>query len=382
MKRFLPIAAVALVSASCLPVPFDLSLSQGAATASKMSRDNPSLLTVGQGFSSTDRDFVFYPTVRPAGGGMDYSSGFVTSVNGLTFQVQAVGRDPVSGRLSSYGSPQWQQVPNPDAHFPAYAGWPVQPAASALSYFFQYTFDALNPLGGNRYSVKEGDPSAGNFFPVDDSDLHNRIAFDWPLDAVLLGASVSADPGGTYDRVNWLGTQAGTPTNFVEFGYRLNEIGLDSATRTTPRGSAWYDLSAFIPSTISRCAYFYDDNPAADPARLPNRSFASWYDGSSGGWVSYAWDDLVSYRRLPIDHRLDALLSTGELLSTEGGTGRLYDRDGNLRSTFPLGSLVYIGEKYVGGAARSYFSQSMVYDRTLHFNVYWIPTAQLASLAD
>jgi len=135
--------------------------------------------------------------------------------------------------------------------------------------------------------------------------------------------------------------------------------------------------------------YFYDDNAANDPVRIDNRSFASWYDQSSGSWVSYAWwetpttgSGVFSSMKLPVDHRLDTLLSTGQLLSTEGGTGRLYDRDGNLLSTFPLGNLVYIAEEYVGGVARCYFSQCLIYDNQLHFNVYWIRTDQLTSLAN
>jgi len=387
MRKLLPAAAsVALLCSSCLPVPFDLSLSQGAASASKMARDNPSLVTLGQGFDSSARDFVFYPAVRPAGGGMDYASGFVASVRNLEYQVQAVKKDPSSGLLQSYGF-QSQPVPNPDAHFPAAVGWPVQPGAATLSYFFQYTFDALDPQSGSRYSEKVGDPSASTFFPVAgaDSDLHNQANLDFPpLDSVVLGASVSADPGGLFDVAHWLAADVLSPGFYLEMSYHLDENGLGA--KATPRNPTSYDLSAFLPvippSTLSRLAYFYDDNQLADPARMPNRSFASWYDESSGGWVCYAWDDMVSHRQLPIDHRLDALLSTGELLSTESGTGRLYNRDGGLLATFPLGNLVYLGEKYVGGAARCYFSQCLIYDHTLHFNVYWIATDKLATLVD
>ena len=132
--------------------------------------------------------------------------------------------------------------------------------------------------------------------------------------------------------------------------------------------------------------YFYDDNAAADPSRVDNRSFASWYDTSSSSWVNYAWWQSptgvgsIFSMRLSADHRLDALLSTGQLLSTEDGVGRLYDRDGNLLATFPLGNLTYIAEEYVGGVPRCYFSQCLVYDGQLHFNVYWIPTDQLGTL--
>jgi hypothetical protein len=128
--------------------------------------------------------------------------------------------------------------------------------------------------------------------------------------------------------------------------------------------------------------YFYDDNQPGDPRRMPNRSFASWFDISSGSWVSYAWDSLTTYKILAMNHRPDALLSTGQLLSTEDGTGRLYDRDGNLLVAFPLGNLKYIGEEYVNGVPCCYFSQCLPFDNTLHFNVYQIQTDQLSTLGN
>jgi hypothetical protein len=132
--------------------------------------------------------------------------------------------------------------------------------------------------------------------------------------------------------------------------------------------------------------YFYDENQLGDAVRLLNRSFASWWDDSSGSWVSYAWWEQPAgtfhNMRLPTNHRLDALLSTGQLLSTEDGTGRLFDRDGNQLALFPLGTLAYVGEEYVGGVARCYFSQCLIYDKRVHFNVYWIRTDQLSMLAN
>ncbi len=84
--------------------------------------------------------------------------------------------------------------------------------------------------------------------------------------------------------------------------------------------------------------------------------------------------------QIPIDHRVDAMLSTGQLLSTEGGTGRLYDRDGTLLAAFPLGNLRLLSEEYVGGVARIYFSQYLEFNNSGHFNVYWIRSDALATL--
>jgi hypothetical protein len=215
--------------------------------------------------------------------------------------------------------------------------------------------------------------------------MSSRISIDLGVgNAGVIGASVSpGDTAGTFKRVHWLAGNTGVPGQYLEIAGQVNAAAL--VMSATPRGLVWADLSAFIPNGLTRCMYFYDE----DPSRLPNRSFASWWDAGKGGWVSYAWweepttgSGVYFRKQLPIDHRLDALLSTGQLLSMEDGTTRLYDRDGNLLATFALGALVFLGEEYVAGQARCYFSQALLYEHTLHFNVYWIATDKLASLVD
>ena len=298
------------------------------------------------------------------------------------------------GHFIEYGSASLTTA-NPDAHFPAAVGWPVQAMSgpTGSSYFLQYTFNALDPLSDNRYSVKKADDVALTFNPLDDSDMHNRVNLDFsPFDSVVVGASINADTSGQRDLAHWLAFDVNNPGSYLEILYTVSESGLGG--KATPRGSSSRNLSAFLPasvsaSTFTRCAYFYDDNLALDPSRLPNRSVASWWDLSRAAWVAYEWweepstgSGTFSYKQLPIGHRLDGLLSTGCLLSTEGGTGRLYDLDGKLLAAFPMGNLVYLGEKFVGGQGRVYFSQCTIYDHALHFNVYWIATDQLATLAD
>jgi len=380
MKPFLPIAAAVLLCSSCMPVPFDLALSQGAAATSRMTRVNTSLITVKTGFDPSTRDFAFYPQILASG--PDCSNGFVVSARDLSPQVTAV-KEASPGTLNSY-SGQSFFIANPDPYAPPYAAWPVQ---VGTSYFLGITFDALDPFNLSSYILLQGDPVAGTMTTVGgfSGPMASRILSDLGVgNAGVIGASVSAgDTAGTFKRVHWLGANTGVPGQYLEIAGQVSAAAL--VMSATPRGLFWADLSAFIPNGLTRCMYFYDE----DPARLPNRSFASWWDTGKGGWVSYAWweepttgSGVYFHKQLPIDHRLDALLSTGQLLSTEGSMARLYDRDGNLQASFPLGNLVYIGEEYVGGAARCYFSQCLIYDHTLHFNVYWIATDQLTTLVD
>ena len=385
--RVVLVAAAAALCVSCLPVPFDLGLSQSAAAVKKMTLDNSALLTMGGGFDRSAHDFAFYPSVTPAG--LDYSNGFVLSQRNLDLDISLVQQNGSS--YTSFGQQSWTMA-NQDPHLPSYLAWPME---SGSTYLLNFIFDAFDPLNGNDYYVNWGDPVGHSISQVNISNapnifnMHSELNFDFGVNANPLGASVSAgDTAGTFDMVHFLGGEFGVPGMYLEFSYQLSSTffrGLGAAI--LPRGLTWFDLSSFIPNGTSRVAYFYDDNLAADPSRFPNRSFASWWDAASNSWVSYAWEGPpavppTTNKQLPINHRLDALLSTGQLFSTEGGTGRLYDRDGNLLATFPLGSLVYIGEHYVGGVPRCYFSQSLVFDQAQHFNVYWIRTDQLTSLAN
>ena len=80
-----------------------------------------------------------------------------------------------------------------------------------------------------------------------------------------------------------------------------------------------------------------------------------------------------------IGTRIDDLLTTGELLSTQGNTANVYDpttATGTLEATFPLGDLRFVGEVYIGGTPTVLFSEALWYGQQLTFNVYSIPTSQ------
>ena len=365
MKKIGLLGFIAALCTSCLPIPFDLAVSQAAGTAAKMTRDNSGPISSNYFQGESQRDFAFYPQVL-ASGGFDYSAGFVTALDNVSVNIQAVA----NGSQNT----NWNQpIPNPDPHAPAYLGWPVK---SGTSYLFGIVFDALSP-SSSGYALFQATPPS--VFTSTGSSLLSLVA---PLGFVnsVIGASVSASPSATFDLLHVLAVGA---TSYLEAAFQVQSTLPNVVNSSVPRPSV---ALPFIPAGVKRVMYFYDDNTAADPSRVDNRSFACWYDASSSSWVSYAWWQTptgvgsIFSMRLPADHRLDALLSTGQLLSTEDGVGRLYDRDGNLLATFPLGNLTYIAEEYVGGVPRCYFSQCLIYDHMLHFNIYWIQTDQLGTL--
>jgi hypothetical protein len=359
MKKLSVLAFLASLCTSCLPVPFDLGVSQSVATAGKMTRDSPSSITASYNQNGSVRNFAFYPQVlATGGGGFDYSVGFVTSQDTLSVDIQAVAN---GAQFASGGQP----IANPDPDAPAYIGWPVK---SGTSYLFGIVFDAVNPASSGYALFQATPPSV---FTSSGSSLLSLVTALGTVDSVI-GASVSASTSPSFDLLHIL---ASGGTGYLEAVCQVQSSLPGVVNASVSRVSA---SLPFIPAGITRVMYYYDDN-AAD-----KRSFASWYDTSKGSWVSWAWWEqpvgTINSKQLSASHRLDALLSTGQLLSTEDGVGRLYDRDGNLMTTFPLGNLVYIAEEYVGGVARCYFSQCLIYDGRLHFNVYWIRTDQLTSL--
>ena len=358
MKRLIPALFCVALCTSCSPPLFDLMLSQGAAAAKSMTRDNPSTITVSWDAYQEGDGFVLYPRVESATNGFDYSSGFIVFTNGFSVEVRGLGAGGQS------------QPINPDPLAPAYAAWPVKSTYTTTAYLFGLVFNSSDP-SKNGYALFQGAPTSTDVLNIGPMSGKTGMTGDTVIGASFAAQSTSPDV------TSLLVSNAGA--------YREMQLPMTTPSLATSATLIRSGAYAFLPSGVNRFQYFYDVNPGVtpDPARTPNRSFASWYDTASGGWKCVAWwgtSGTGDWKTLDIGHRIDALLSTGELLSMEEGTGRLYSRDGVLLSTFPLGNLVFIGEEYVGTAFRSYFSQCLRYDDALHFNVYWIETDRVKDI--
>lgn len=371
MKRLLPLFLTLLACLSCSPPPFDLTLSQSAVTIKKLTKDNTGFITTSFSYGSDESGFIFYPQVLAAG--FDYSAGFVASLSGLSLQIRSVALDPSSYQLTSYGQFS-ASIYNPDPRAPGSALWP---AKGGSSYLFGTVFDALSP-DASGFSLLFGDVSGKTLTTLDGGSLTIRLDSDVPGVSVL-GSSVQALPAPGADALHWLARQT-SGSDFVEATYLLGS-GVVSFL-TAQRGTVPWSLP-FLPPDVTRVMYYFDEDSAGDSARLPNRSYASWYDTSSGAWKCATWWGTAAgdWKSLPdVTSRIDALLTNGDLLSTESEMGRIYDRDGNLLASFPMGSLVYLGEQYVGGVARTYFEQGYITNGLVQFNIYWIETDAITTL--
>jgi hypothetical protein len=244
------------------------------------------------------------------------------------------------------------------------------------SSIFGIAYDSQNPTNSS-FSVLTGNPAAA---PPTLTPVASGPLFSLAFGLRALGASLFPMDAPT-DEVHVLASDL--MGNFSEARLTASSTGLGLSTTVRP---ALGPSLPFIPPGLKRCQYFYDENPVGDTARAPNRSYASWYDTATSSWKCYAWWEdpagTLQQKELAIGCRVDALLSTGQLFSTQDSTGRVFNRDGTPLGTFPLGDLRFIGEEYAGGLARAYFSLALVYNNALHFNVYWIQTDQLKTLAN
>lgn len=108
-------------------------------------------------------------------------------------------------------------------------------------------------------------------------------------------------------------------------------------------------------------------------------NYASFSSG--GAWVCEQWTTAAPVALSGVTHRIDAVLTTGDLLSTEGGILRLYDPTGSQVLSVSLGGLQFCYEAYLGTTPYVFFSLAMNLQRgDWIFRVYAIPTSSMRSL--
>jgi hypothetical protein len=236
----------------------------------------------------------------------------------------------------------------------------------------------------NTYVFASGDPVLNTLTttsPLPMANLVSGTPFNLLSAPQVIGLSIYPDPNMSFDWISVLIQDQASPTSFLEGRFQFS-----AGTVTTPgnslRGTTPYDLSPFAVTPANRVLYYYDPVPAVP------RSYVSVWSSpmAQGAWSTWVWTDSVpsSSRLSGIDHRIDALLTTGELFSTEGNTGRVYDPTtptGHLEAEFTLGDLRFIGEVYIAGIPNVLFSHAVWFNRQVSFDVYSIPTSQLKSLA-
>ncbi len=374
-KLLLPIVA-ALACVSCAPPPFNLELSMSALTARSLTMEG----TVGpidkMGGPTQVTDAVFLPE-KGTTSGLDLQNGFVlyTTPQGDR-QLAFVSWDAAKGTDVKMDS----EVSLGPASPGPYADNLLLMLKGAPHFIGMFSFSSSFP-STNSFFANQANPVTGQFpaallVPQDLGGLAMTIT---GMTGDVIAASLSPQSDPVIDYTYWL-FKAGAVDQFMEMQSFTNASGVWAPTVLSPRPGPPYTLGPGMPAGLTRVLYYYD--PA--PSRTPQRSFLSWYDEANARWRCWTWWGVSPWQGKEltgVSHRVDALLTTGELFSTEGDVGRLYDRDGALAATFPLTGLRFVGEYYVDGTPRVLFSQLLFYDGRPWFNVYSIPTAGMSALA-
>ncbi len=363
-----PLACLALLT--CAPAPFNLTLSLSAGLASQLTLlgEVGPLENVSVNQGSTD--VIFIPE-KDATSGINVQAGFVYAMdpaNGqnLSFVAYDSGQRAWirHGNMQSFGPLSTDSYPNLIVHSVKYSH-------NVMAFQF---FDATPDT--NRYSLMSGNPSTSTFTNPVWITFQSQINTDYGIASsktigISTGATLAAGP----DLVNLL--VENVTGDYLETRYDLSEVGSGIDTPVQLRTMV-FDLVLLLvlPPALPRLLYFYDP--------VSTYAFAQWNTGA--GWTCMKWTEFpagfLMYQPLPgITHRLDAMLTTGELLSTEDDTARIYDQSGALRAQFSLYGLRYVDEIYDGsGVAQVVFSQAFWQAGKLHFNIYSIATTRLKSL--
>jgi len=160
-------------------------------------------------------------------------------------------------------------------------------------------------------------------------------------------------------------------TNFAQGGAQVND---STSIFPSTAGQALLAADSALPpflGTTTRSLYYSDPTTGT--------SFADYFSG--GQWTCLGLNGPTIMTG--ITHRIDAILTTGDLLSTQGGTLRLYDTGGTGTQLYAisLDGLQFCYEAYIGSAPYVFFSLPIsLQNNEWVFNIYAVPTSSMRSL--
>ncbi len=160
-------------------------------------------------------------------------------------------------------------------------------------------------------------------------------------------------------------------TNFTQGGAQVNDSTSIFPSTTGQALLAIDSALAQFLGTITRSLYYSDQTTGT--------SFASYFSG--GQWICLELNGPTIMTG--ITHRIDAILTTGDLLSTQGGTLRLYDTGGTGTQLYAISmdGLQFCYEAYIGSTPYVFFSLPIsLQNNDWAFNIYAIPTSAMRSL--
>ena len=341
MKRLVLAGVVALAVTACAP-PFLADLNRAAALTGHMTMVG----TVGAVSLGTASNVRFYPVKQAASSlsGLNIQSGFIVSDNGSgSDNLQFVFTD--SNGTQTIGSSTALPVSS--------SSYPV------------YDYDVTTPTTSGTATIFVVSAMNNSYYPLTVTFPNGTFTNPAALTLTSLFSPFTGVPG------DQMVPQQGTESfNFLLSGSTYaNGLGTLAGSTLTSGGSTNYST---IPGSPARATY------GVSPGGI---GYASYYNGT--GWVCYELNPSgPTVTLLPgVTNRLDTVLTSGDLLSTQDGTLRLYDSSGSQIYAVPLNGLQYCYEMYVGGTPYVFFSLPItIPHNNMAFNTYAIPTSSMPNL--
>ncbi len=353
----------ALVLLGC-PPPYNADLNLAVQLTSRMRL----IGTLGpvnvSGGSLPATEAVFLPVRQPAAdiGSVTAQPGFVVSSDGFSDYVQ-FAYVTMDGRMENSGGNSYPLIGS-DPNYPPLVTFAGVATASTATILIAGLDPAVLPASYDMGTATL--PQGPASFTGSQPDMSSlALAAPWST-STIVGMSIQAQP--TQDTSFWL--------LFDAVSLQYGEV-----QSTVPTGGAFTAASSPLTSAL---AFLGGATPVMyfrDPAL--GVGYASFFSG--GAWQCWSWQpgDVNTRQLTGITHRVDALLSTGQLLSLQDGVLRLYDPAGSGRQVFSvdLQGLRFCYETYVGPVPYIFFSQSMNFGYgDWGFRIYAIPTAELFTL--
>ena len=360
MRRssFLPLGLVTLLGmgmVGCAP-PYLVELDKAAPLTKQMTQ----IATIGLvSLQDADTDPRLLPP-KPGStvtslGQLTIRSGFLVSDNPNGESVVYTYVDS-SGQVQTASAIPTLSLSGADQHYPLYQ-YEVA-ATTTTANLVVYRMDPNNASLDTAQLLTAGLPPSGS--------LANPLGSAAPLPSFntagnpVFGESVIPAASGRPDSFRWF---------LADGGGNFEEISTTLQGTTAVFNQVTPTLTPMpLPAAVNRYMYY-----------TGARSYLEYY---SGGWICLDITSNASPLPLPgISHRIDALLSSGDLLSTEGDTLTLYDPNGSQLLSMPMGGLKFCYEAYIGTTAYCFFSLAIdVQHGNWVFTVYAIPTSQMRGL--
>ncbi|HET6450199.1 MAG TPA: hypothetical protein VFI08_02770 [Spirochaetia bacterium] len=348
------ITAVTLALAGCAP-PYLEALDQAANVVGKMALVG----TIGpMDLSDRATNLRFYPAKPTASsvGGIGTPCGFAVWDDGANENISFL-----SGSGGSGGG-QSNSLAGADPNYPLY-DYAVMNTISGTAAVMVIHYDPT--AAASQYLEYNAPLSTGVMTQVGSWTGVNGALL--PSGWIPIGGAVQPALPPTLDNYGALFINGGT---VGESGASFNGTGgFVAGSAPSPDTTA--------PATVAgltRALYY--------AGGATNTNFVSYYSG--GNWICYKLVPSTSSTLMSgITHRVDGFLSTGDVLSTDGGMLRLYNTSGtgSQRWAMQSGGLQFCYEAYVGSTLYAFFSLALplTHGKWI-FNVYAIPTSSMQGL--